>query len=141
MSCLPLIGVTVCTKQSGSHSYPSVAAKSVRAFMVSDARLLRLTLGMCRTAAHDTLSVIKAAIAASAPLITPSSISQAVNAAVGARRFARGAQRYSATKFAATRNDSDSLRVSRSLSQAHESTLSLAVLAGLSFPTPRGLYD
>jgi enoyl-[acyl-carrier-protein] reductase (NADH) len=71
MSCLPLIGVTACTKQIGCHSYPSVADQHVCAFMVSAGSLLRVTPASAihHEAAHDSLSIIKAAIAAGVPLM------------------------------------------------------------------------
>jgi len=73
MSRLPLIGVTACTKQIGFHSFPLVADKHARALLVGAAGLSRasLALGTRHDPRRDysTLSLIKAAIAASVPVL------------------------------------------------------------------------
>jgi hypothetical protein len=72
MSCLPLIGVTDCTKQIDCHSYPSAADQHVGAFVVGAGSVLRVT--PAPTIHHDTacgtLFIINAAIAVGGPLMS-----------------------------------------------------------------------
>jgi putative glutamine amidotransferase len=135
MSCLPLIGVTACTKQIGSHSYPVVADKDARALVVGAGGLPLVS--PASGTHHDpqcdysTLPLIKAAIAAGVPLVGIGRGFQASNLTFGGslHRRVQEVAGYMEQRKSALPRTLSGLRCG--LSQARESTLSLAISARL----------